>query len=180
MKIAFVVQRYGLEINGGAEVHCRWIAEHMSKYWEVEVLTTQARDYITWRNHYPRLEENLNGVSVRRFPVAKPRDPEKFGNLQNQILDNEHTYEDELKWLQEEGPYAPSLIQYIQENQDTYDFLFFFSYRYYHAYWGIQAAPQKSILVPTAERDDIIHLFLFKDFFRSPRAFVYNSEEERK
>ena len=31
MKLAFVVQRYGLEINGGAELHCRWIAEHMSQ-----------------------------------------------------------------------------------------------------------------------------------------------------
>jgi len=98
----------------------------------------------------------------------------------NQILDNEHTVEDELKFLQEEGPYSPSLIQYIQENKEKYDYLFFFSYRYYHSYWGIQAAPQKSILVPTAERDDIVQLHLFKQFFRTPRAFVYNSEEERE
>ena len=41
MKVAFVVQRYGLEINGGAELHCRWVAEHMNKHWDVEVLTTR-------------------------------------------------------------------------------------------------------------------------------------------
>jgi len=179
MKIAFVVQRYGLEINGGAELHCRWIAEHMCKYWEVEVLTTQALDYITWGNYYSRREDRLNGVLTRRFPVSKSRDPEKFGKLQNRILNSEHTFEDELRWLEEEGPYSPLLIQYIQENQADYDYLFFFSYRYYHSYWGIQAVPQKSILVPTAEHDDIIHLHLFKELFRKPRGLVYNSEEER-
>jgi glycosyltransferase involved in cell wall biosynthesis len=180
MKAAFVVQRYGLEINGGAELHCRWIAEHMCKYWEVEVLTTQALDYITWRNHYPRRQERLNGVLVRRFPVTRTRDPERFGKLQNLVLDQEHTFEDELKWLEAEGPCSPALIAYIQQNQGSYDYLFFFSYRYYHSYWGIVSVPQKSILVPTAEHDDIIHLYLFKELFRKPRGFVYNSEEERQ
>lgn len=179
MKIAFVVQRYGLEINGGAELHCRWVAEHMSKYWDVEVLTTQALDYITWRNHYPRREERLNGMLVKRFPVSKIRDPERFGKLQKFILDQEHTFEDELRWLETEGPCSPALVAYIQENQHVYDYLFFFSYRYYHSYWGIESVPRKSILVPTAEHDAIIHLFLFKELFRKPRGFVYNSEEER-
>lgn len=49
MKLAFVVQRHGLEISGGAELHCRWVAEHMKKYFEVEVLTTKSFDYITWK-----------------------------------------------------------------------------------------------------------------------------------
>lgn len=48
-KIAFVVQRYGLDVNGGAEYHCRLIAERMTKYFDVEVLTTCAIDYMTWK-----------------------------------------------------------------------------------------------------------------------------------
>ena len=73
MRVCFVVQRYGLEINGGAELHCRWVAEHMAKYWEVEVLTTQAYDYVTWMNHYPETETVVAGIPVRRFPVSRPR-----------------------------------------------------------------------------------------------------------
>jgi glycosyltransferase involved in cell wall biosynthesis len=179
MTIAFVVQRYGLEINGGAELHCRWVAEHMRKYMPVEVLTSCAHDYITWRNHYPEGDEVINGITVRRFPVMKPRNPEKFGRLQNAILENEHAEKDELAWLEEEGPTSPKLIHFIRKHAADYDYFIFFSYRYYHSYWGIHAVPGKSILVPTAEHDPVIHLKIFRDLFRMPRAFVYNSEEER-
>jgi len=180
MKVAFVVQRYGLDISGGAELHCRWVTEHMQKYWDVEVLTTRASDYITWKDHYPKGNDTVNGVPVKRFSVAKPRHPEKFGRIQNHILTNEHREEDELKWLEEEGPMSPSLIRYIEEHTDDYDYFIFFSYRYFHSYWGINTVPQKSILVPTAEHDPVIYLQIFKDLFRKPQAYIYNSVEERK
>jgi glycosyltransferase involved in cell wall biosynthesis len=142
MKIAFVVQRYGLEINGGAELHCRWVAEHMKKHFETEVLTTKTSDYITWKDRYSKDEDVINGIRVRRFPVTRARNPGRFGRIQDYLL--HHYY-------------------------------FFFSYRYYHSYWGINAVPHKSILVPTAEHDPVIHLQIFKELFRKPRAFIYNS-----
>jgi glycosyltransferase involved in cell wall biosynthesis len=179
MKLAFVVQRYGLEINGGAELHCRWVVEHMKKFCDVEVLTTQAYDYVTWTNHYPEGEEMVNGICVKRFPVIRPRNPERFGRIQNHIVANEHTFDEELKWLEEEGPLAPALIDYLRDHENDYDYFLFFSYRYYHSYWGVNALPHKSILVPTAERDSIIRLCLFRDLFRKPRAFIYNSVEEK-
>ncbi len=181
MKLALVVQRYGLEINGGAELHCRWIAERLGKYAETEVLTTKAVDYLTWKNALPADEERINGIRVRRFPVARPRRPEKFGRLQHQLLaDARHSEADELRWLDEEGPLSPALIDYIREREADYDYFIFFSYRYYHSYWGIRAVPHKSILVPTAERDPVIGLGIFRDLFRLPRAFIYNSVEERR
>jgi glycosyltransferase involved in cell wall biosynthesis len=179
MKLAFVVQRYGLEINGGAELHCRWVAEHMKKFHDVEVLTTCAFDYVTWNNHYPEGEDVINGIPVRRFPVDRPRNPERFGRIQNHILDNEHSSDEELKWMEEEGPLTPALIDYIRSHRDEYDYFIFFSYRYYHSYWGVNSVPRQSILVPTAEHDAVIHLNLFKELFRKPRAIIYNSIEEK-
>ncbi|MHB8054599.1 MAG: glycosyltransferase family 4 protein [Candidatus Aminicenantales bacterium] len=179
MKVAFVVQRYGLDINGGAELHCRWVAEHMARHWDVEVLTTRAHDYVTWADYYPTGMETINGITVRRFSVPRPRNPERFGRLQNFVLDHEHTEKDELAWLEEEGPTSPDLLAFIRRNADDYDYFIFFSYRYWHSYWGIRAVPEKAILVPTAEHDPVIDLKFFKDLFRLPRAFVYNSEEER-
>ena len=70
MKLAVVVQRYGADINGGAELHARYVAERLARHAEVEVVTTCARDYVTWRNELPAGVEQVNGVPVRRFPVA--------------------------------------------------------------------------------------------------------------
>ncbi|MFC2161061.1 glycosyltransferase family 4 protein [Acidobacteriota bacterium] len=180
MKLAFVVQRYGLDINGGAELHCRWVAEHMKKFCDVEVLTTRAFDYVTWKDYFPQGEESINGVCVKRFSVNRPRNPERFGKIQDFIVENEHKEIDELRWLEEEGPLSSSLIQHIKEHESEYDYFIFFSYRYYHSYWGIHSVPQKSILVPTAEHDAVIHLKIFKELFRKPQAFVFNSFEERE
>ena len=38
MKVAIVAQRYGADINGGAELHARYVAEHLARHAEVEVL----------------------------------------------------------------------------------------------------------------------------------------------
>ena len=38
------------------------------------VVTTCARDYVTWRNEWPAGVEPINGVPVRRFPVRRERD----------------------------------------------------------------------------------------------------------
>jgi glycosyltransferase involved in cell wall biosynthesis len=180
MKIAFVVQRYGLDINGGAELHCRYVAERLLKYSEVDVLTTCASDYIRWSNRYPEGSEKINGVNVRRFRVEKERNPLSFGRLQDELLRYAHTEEDEKRWIEEEGPNSPELIRYIKRSRDIYDFFIFFSYRYYHCYHGLQAVPHKSLLVPTAEEDAIVQFSIFRNLFNLPRAFVYNSVEERR
>ena len=179
MNIAVVVQRYGLDINGGAELHARYIAEHVSRFAEVEVLTTCAHDYITWRNELPAGEARLNGVRVRRFPVKRERNPQQFGRRSVHVFEHWHSLADEHAWLESEGPASPALTKYIARHRDSYDYFIFFSFRYYHAYHGIRAVADRSLLVPTAEREGAIGLSLFGPVFRGVRALMYNSFEER-
>jgi glycosyltransferase involved in cell wall biosynthesis len=179
VKIALVVQRYGLQVNGGAELHARYIAEHLARHLEVEVLTTCAVDYVTWRNELPEGVELVNGVSVRRFRVAHERSPRAFGRASVRVFEQRHSLRDELRWLDSEGPTSPALIRYIGRHAGTFDYFVFFSYRYYHAFHGARAAVGKAILVPTAERDAAIGLSIFRPVFSGVRALMYNSPEER-
>jgi glycosyltransferase involved in cell wall biosynthesis len=179
-KIAVVVQRYGLEINGGAEYHARLIAEKLSKYFTIEVFTTTAHDYVTWDHFYKKQQESLNGILVNRFRVERPRDPEVFGKIQQHIFEEEHTLFDELCWLEEEGPLVPDLIQNLEKRENEFAYFIFFSYRYYHSFYGVSKFRRKAILVPTAEHDQVVYLSLFKDFFKLPAAIIYNSQEEKE
>ena len=45
---------------------------------DVTVLTTCAKDHITWRNHYPPGESRVGALRVVRFPVARERDLHRF------------------------------------------------------------------------------------------------------
>ena len=179
MKLAVVVQRYGLAINGGAELHARYLAERLARHAQVEVLTTCASDYVTWRNELPPGVEQINGVSVRRFRVKRERDPLEFGRRSERVFDQQHSVADELAWLDAEGPASPALIRYLAKHASTYDFCIFFSYRYYHAFHGARAVAPRALLVPTAERDAAVGLAIFGPIFRGVRALMYNSPEER-
>jgi glycosyltransferase involved in cell wall biosynthesis len=179
VKLAVVVQRYGADINGGAELHARYIAERLSRHADVEVVTTCARDYVTWRNELPAGTEQVNRVTVRRFPVRQERRPHVFGRRSEHVFRHEHSLADELRWLDSEGPSSPAMIDYLVRSGEAFDFALFFSYRYYHAFHGARRLAQKAILVPTAERDPAIGLGIFGPLFRGIRAVMYNSHEER-
>ena len=179
MRLAVIVQRYGADLAGGAELHARYIAERLSRHAEVEVLTTCARDYISWRNEFPPGADEVNGLVVHRFPVQRERDPREFGRRSARVFERVHSLDDELRWLRSEGPTSPALVRGLRRTASTYDYLIFFSYRYYHAYHGIRAAFPKAVLVPTAERDPALGLSVFGPVFRGVRALMYNSPEER-
>lgn len=179
-KIAIVVQRYGLEINGGAEYHARLIAEKLSRHFSIEVFTTTACDYVTWAHHYQAGQEELNGIPVNRYRVQRPRDPEAFGIIQRHVFEEEHVLADELRWLEEEGPLVPGLLRDLEKRQAEFTYFLFFSYRYYHSFHGVRRFSHKAILVPTAEHDQVIYLPLFKDVFNLPAAIIYNSPEEKE
>jgi glycosyltransferase involved in cell wall biosynthesis len=180
MKIAFIVQRYGAEILGGSEYHCRLIAERLAPRHQVEVLTTCAADYITWKNEYAEGSDRVRGVTVRRFANARTRDIQAFNRYSEWIFNNAHTREDEMEWLRQQGPWCPSLIEYLERNQQQYDVLIFFTYLYAPTVLGAKIAPHKSILVPTAHDEPAIRLEIYRELFSLPAGLAYNTDVERR
>jgi glycosyltransferase involved in cell wall biosynthesis len=180
MKIAFIVQRYGTEVLGGSEQLCRLLAERVAAQHEVEVLTTCARDYVTWKNEDPEGSDRVRGVTVRRFANARTRDIDSFNAYSDWIYNNPHTREDELEWLRQQGPWCPALIDYLRRHHQQYDVLIFFTYLYAPTVLGLEVAPARSVLVSTAHDEPAIKLEIFKEVFSRPAAICYLTESEKQ
>jgi glycosyltransferase involved in cell wall biosynthesis len=180
MKVAFVVQRYGKEVMGGSELHCRQVAERLTAHgYDCTVYTTTAKDYVTWKNEYPPGESLLNGVVVKRFPVDKERDIQDFNRFSDWIFAHPHTREDEIDWIGRQGPCCLTLLQALEEELSDHDVFVFFTYLYYNTYWGLQRVPGRKALVPTAHDEPALYLDIMQEVFAVPEAFVFNTVAER-
>jgi len=180
-KVCFIVQRYGLEVNGGAELHCRQLAEHLSPFAEVHVLTSKAVDYTTWADVYESDEEDIHGIRVHRFGVSQERDVEKFNKMaENLDTGVVLTNAEEQNWVDEQGPMVPELTAYLKEHKDDYDAFIFFTYLYYPTVMGVREVAEKAIVIPTAHDEPYLRLRIFENVFRKAKAFLYNTEEERR
>lgn len=180
MKIAFVIQRYGREVLGGSEQLCRLLAERLAAQHDIEVLTTCARDYVTWKNEYPEGADRISGVTVRRFANARVRDLESFNRYSEWIFNNTHTRADELEWLKQQGPWCPALTEYLRRHHQQYDVIVFFTYLYATTVLGLEVNPGRSVLVPTAHDEPAIKLEIFKDVFNRAAALCYLTESEQR
>jgi glycosyltransferase involved in cell wall biosynthesis len=180
VRLAFVIQRYGPEIFGGAEMLCRLVAERLAEHHQVDVLTTCAKDYFTWQNEYPEGADRVRGVTVRRFACSQGRDIEAFGKYSAWIFSNPHSPTDEQEWLKRQGPWAPGLTEYIERHHGNYDVLVLFTYLYAPAVMAARVAPAKTILVPTAHDEPAIRLGIYRDLFTKVGGIAWNTESERR
>ncbi len=180
MKIAFVIQRYGAEVLGGSEQLCRLVAERLAPHHDIDVLTTCARDYVTWKNEYPEGTDRVRGVTIRRFATTRTRDIESFNRYSDWIFNNPHTRADEMEWLKQQGPWTPGLVDHLRRHHQQYDVLVFFTYLYATTVQGIEINPGRSVLVPTAHDEPAIHLEIYKDVFTKPAALCYLTNGERE
>ncbi len=178
--IALVVQRYGLEVNGGAEVQCRQVAEHLTPFFQVHVITSCALDYLTWKDHYPPGTRVINDVHVHRFPVDKPRRPWWFRRLTQRLLAAERPFFDQLEWMRKQGPFSTPLFDFIRSRRDTFGAFMVFTYLYPTTYFGLQLVPEKALLLPMAHDEPFLYLDLFRPLFHLPRFLIYNTGTEKE
>lgn len=180
MTIACVVQRYGADIAGGSEAHCREVAEHLAAAGhDVTVLTTTARDYVTWANAVPAGESRKRGVRVVRFPVARTRRLAQFADLSDRVFDGASSREDQEAWFRENGPDAPALLEHLRTGGAAYDLVLFWTFRYAPSFFGLPLVADRAVLVPTAEEDAALDLDLLREFLGRPAGFLFLTPEEQ-
>jgi hypothetical protein len=163
MKLACVVHRFGADIAGGSEGHCRLIAEHLAAQHDVTIITTCAHDHLTWRNHYPAVRPASKssctavsgGARARHAPVHGPQrsDRGRPGDRGHGAV------------VRENGPDAPELLAHLRRHGAGFDRVLFWAYRYAGSYFGLPLVADRSVLVPTAEEDPLIHVDALSAFF---------------
>jgi glycosyltransferase involved in cell wall biosynthesis len=180
MKLAVVTPRYGTEIPGGAETAARLLATRLAQdtEWAVEVLTTCASDASTWANHYAPGAEVVDGVPVQRFPVARTRAPD-FDAATDEFVRRGMgaTGEEQQKWLQAQGPYAPQLVDAIAASDA--DAIAFHPYLYHPTVAGLARVSNRSVLHPAAHDEPPLRFSMYTNLFEDAAALGYWSEPER-
>src|ERR1041384_389536 len=95
-------------------MHCRQLAEHLATRHDITVLTTTARDYVTWENARPAGSSAANGLCAERLRVALPRNLKAFADLSDDVFDDlGSTAEREEEWFRSNGPDAPALLRHL-------------------------------------------------------------------
>jgi glycosyltransferase involved in cell wall biosynthesis len=179
-RLAVVVQRYGAEVGGGAELLARQVAERLSRGHDLEVLTTCALDYVTWADHYPAGPGVVNGVRVLRFPVPVPRDLHQFHPAHARVVAGDRGPAAQRSFLAEQGPYAPGLSRHVRDHAGAYDAVVFFTALYPTTLLCLPLVAERSILVPTLHDEPPMHLPIYGRVLSQAAFIIYNTPEERE
>ena len=200
--IAFVVVRYGLNINGGAEYHCRMLAERLTNDYNVEVLTTCVDNYRTGENLKFKEKEIINKVIVRRFKT-NPTHPElenfykkkakpayklrrflykcHFLAIASYFFPVWHFKEkEELEALGSQVFHSPALFNFVKENKDNYKAIIPITIDYSHVYYTTLYAPEKTIVIPTMHYHKTAFRSTLTQVFTKAAYIAFNTTAEQK
>ncbi|MCB9422036.1 MAG: glycosyltransferase [Ardenticatenaceae bacterium] len=179
-RIAIVVQRYGAEVNGGAEAAARSIAEHLTSVVDVHVITTCAVNYTTWENVYSPGESYLNNVHIHRFLVDKARNWTQSQKWTGRFLLRDRTLDEEIDWIRNEGPFSTPLIQFIKQSESRFDVFIFFTYLYATTFFGLPLVAEKSVLVTAAHDEPFLYMEAYRSLLQMPRQIIYLTQAEQE
>ena len=180
-RIALVNQRYGLEVNGGSELYTRQLAEKLKDVYDVDVITTCALDYTTWENYYPEGESEINGIKVIRFKTEKVREQKSFDKISAEVLCGKHADEDEIRWIEAQGPYSPKAVEYILAHAFDYHVVIFITYLYYLTATALNGGKiENAFHLPTAHDEPPVYLNYYRKVFENPKGIIYLTPEEKE
>ncbi len=175
MSIAFVVQRYGAEVAGGAEALARDTARALVRAGEdVTVFTTTARDYLSWEPFYPEGTSMDDGVVVRRFAVDPP-DPRRSAALVRQLGLSPGDPALEAAWATAQGPVSRGLLAALANRV-----VVCWTYLYATSQMAMPIVRDRSILVPLAHEEPMLRFTLTRGVIRMARALAFMTPEERR
>jgi glycosyltransferase involved in cell wall biosynthesis len=181
-RIAFVPPRYGTEIVGGSEAVMREAAHGLARRgWDVEVLTTCARDHYTWRNEYePGTTTQADGVVVHRFPVVGSKPKRSRARIEARIQSGARVpLDQQLAWL--DGLFrVPDLIRHLVVSSDHYDAVILSPYLFWTTVTGATIVPDRTIVMPCLHDEPYARLEVLNPVLSDVARLWFLSEPEHQ
>jgi glycosyltransferase involved in cell wall biosynthesis len=179
-RLAFVPPRFGDEVIGGAEAALRETAEGLAERgWDVDVLTSCARDHFSWANEYQPGVEEVGKLRVQRFPTVLDTPRAERASLHAAILRGEPIpIELQERWMNDDLR-APSLWHHLLVHAEEYRAIVFAPYLFWTTFACGQVAPSRTLLMPCLHDEPEARLELFQPLFSGARAVWFLSEPER-
>ena len=179
-RLAFVPARYGPGVVGGAEAALSEIAHGLaSRGWDVDVLTTCARDHFTWANEFAAGVARDGALTVRRFPAVVSTARRERAALNAAIVARQPIAIDaQMRWMNDDMR-VPALFDHLLDNGDAYRAVVFAPYLFWPAYTGAQLVGERAVLMPCLHDEPEARLEIFQPLFRSVRGLWFLSEPER-
>ncbi|MGH2718996.1 MAG: glycosyltransferase family 4 protein [Actinomycetota bacterium] len=178
--IAFIPPRFGDEVVGGSEAVMREAAEGLAaRGWEVEVLTTCARDHFTWKNVYPAGTSRMAGLTLRRFPAVPPAVEQRDALGRRILLGLPLSYDDQCRWINATLR-VPALFRFLAEHAHRYRAIVLSPYLSWLTVACAEVAPERTILMPCAHDESYAYLDLFRATLAKPAALWFLSEPEHQ
>ena len=192
LTVAFVIQRCGTEIFGGAERYILEVAAACSKMGaNIEIFTSQSRGYIDWKNDLPVLEthsfQDGMPLKIRRFPVLFSRFRVAFaltrrfkyalGPIIKLFPLNKLC---EQLFLLFQGPWCPSLWRTLIAEQNRFDLIVCGAYLYAPTAKTLAGAKEtKTLLIPMAHNEREFFLPFVQKQIQNCELLGYLSQAEK-
>ncbi len=177
--IAFVPPRFGPDVVGGAEAVVAEAATALAaRGLPVEILTTCARDHVTWANHYPAGVTEVDGVTVRRFPTVVDTPGAHRRVLGERMLAGERLAVAEQQLWVNDSLRVPELWHHVLDHGHRYRVLVFAPYLFWTTYAVGQVDPGRTIVMPCLHDEPMAGLEIFAPLFESSRGLWFLTEPE--
>jgi len=192
--LAFVVQRCGTEVYGGAEQYILKLALECAEAGaDVEIFTSQSDSYLAWNNALPKQETVSSGthskILIRRFPVIISRLRFTFAIVRKLKIRFGFFFKNPLlrkssDWLFlfTQGPWCPELWRTLGREHARFDLVVCAGYLYAPTARSLASLPSslKTMMIPLAHDEPEFFLPFVRETIQASKVLGFLGSAERQ
>lgn len=177
-RIAIVSPLYEADLSDNISLTCKNLITELKNSFDLTILTTCAKESFSWKNTYPEGEHLIDNTRVLRFPVKCLRKKNKYIGYHRFLYKEWSPNEEEVKWFDEQGPYAIDLCNYLHSFYIAFDVIIFLDSESYTTAVCMLGIPN-ALLMPLIQNQEILQMFHIQKVFAQPVGFIFQDQKEQ-